>query len=183
MSNIISYSWSYRILHGHTHSFIRLDVSVEQTLLSWFILRRAPGGVTPSTISYMTDEHLAKVHWTPSVTCGAPLRSLSCSPWREPLEILTLRGSQETHHLHLTLRSGVWAPLAELISFPWREPLRSQPCVDHKRHGTYIIHYSLGLIHSWEAKPIHADSFTSDPWSIRLAVNYPLVHTYHMWRD
>jgi len=49
----------------------------------------------------MTDEILAKVHRTPSVTCGTPLRSLS----RPPGENL----------------------------------LRSQPCVDRKRHGTYIL--------------------------------------------
>ena len=42
-----------------------LEVSVEQTLLSEFILRSASGGVTPSTIPYMTDEFLAKVHQTP----------------------------------------------------------------------------------------------------------------------
>ena len=43
-----------------------LEVSVEQALLSEFILRSASGGVTPSTIPYMTDENLAKVHRTPS---------------------------------------------------------------------------------------------------------------------
>jgi len=49
----------------------------------------------------MTDENLAKVHRTPSVTCGPPLRSLSHSPGENLL--------------------------------------RSQPCVDRKRHGTYIL--------------------------------------------
>jgi len=78
-----------------------LEVSVEQALLSEFILRSASGGVTPSTIPYMTDENLAKVHRTPSVTCGPPLRSLSRSPGENLL--------------------------------------RSQPCVDHKRHGTYVL--------------------------------------------
>ena len=57
-----------------------LEVSVEQTLLSEFILRSASGEVTPSTIPYITDENLAKVYRTPSVTCGPPLRSLSRSP-------------------------------------------------------------------------------------------------------
>jgi len=55
-------------------------VSVEQTLLYEFILRSVSGGVTLSTIPYITDENLAKVHRTPSVTCGPPLRSLSRSP-------------------------------------------------------------------------------------------------------
>ena len=32
-----------------------LEVSAEQTLLSWFILRNVSSGVTPSTIPYMTD--------------------------------------------------------------------------------------------------------------------------------
>jgi len=49
----------------------------------------------------MTDEILAKVHRTPSVTCGPPLRSLSRSPGENLL--------------------------------------RSQPCVDRKRHDTYIL--------------------------------------------
>jgi len=57
-----------------------LEVSVEQPLLSEFILRSVSGGVTPSTIPYMTDEFLAKVHQTPSVTRGPPFRSLSRSP-------------------------------------------------------------------------------------------------------
>jgi len=57
-----------------------LEVSVEQTLLSEFILRSVSGGVTPSTIPYMTDENLSEVHRTPSVACGPPLRSLSRSP-------------------------------------------------------------------------------------------------------
>jgi len=78
-----------------------LEVSIEQTLLSEFILRSVLGGVTPSTIRYMTDENLAKVHRTPSVTCGPPLRSFS-------------RSHSE-------------------------KSLRSQPCVDHKRHGTYVL--------------------------------------------
>ena len=42
-----------------------LEVSVEQTLLSEFILRSVLGGVTPSTIPYMTDENLSEVHRTP----------------------------------------------------------------------------------------------------------------------
>jgi len=54
-----------------------LEVSVEQTLLSEFILRSASGGVTPSTIPYMTDENLAKVHQTPSVSCGPTLRCVT----------------------------------------------------------------------------------------------------------
>ena len=78
-----------------------LEVSVEQTILYEFILRSVSGGVTPSTIPYMTDENLAKVHRTPSVSCGPPLRGLSRSP-------------------------GV-------------NLLRSQPCVDRKRHDTYIL--------------------------------------------
>ena len=78
-----------------------LEVSVEQALLSEFILRSVSGGVTPSTIPYMTDENLAKVHRTPSVACGPLLRSLSRS-----------------HS---------------------KNPLRSQPCVDRKRHDTYIL--------------------------------------------
>jgi len=49
----------------------------------------------------MTDEILAKVHQTPSMTCGPPLRSLSRSPGENLLG--------------------------------------SQPCVDRKRHGTYIL--------------------------------------------
>jgi hypothetical protein len=49
--------------------------------------------------------------------------------------------------------------------------------VDHKRHDTYIIHFSHILNHSCKVKPIHAYSFTSDPGSIRLAVNYILVHS------
>ena len=53
----------------------------------------------------------------------APLAELIPFPWREPLEIPTLRGSQETQYLHLTLLSDMWAPLEELIPFPWREPL------------------------------------------------------------
>ena len=57
-----------------------LEVSVEQTLSSEFILQSVSGGVTPITIPYMTDENLAKVHQTPSVTYGPPLRSLSRSP-------------------------------------------------------------------------------------------------------
>ena len=91
-----------------------LEVNVEQTLLSEFILRSVSGGVTPTTIPYMTDEDLAKVHRTPSVACGPPLRSLSRSP-------------------------------GENLS-------RSQPCVDRKRHGTYIlinildIHGSISII-------------------------------------
>jgi len=62
-----------------------LEVSVEQPLLSEFILRSVSGGVTPSTIPYMTDEFLAKVHRTPSVTCGPPLRSLSRPHSENPL--------------------------------------------------------------------------------------------------
>jgi len=62
-----------------------LEVSVEQPLLSEFILRSVLGGVTPSTIPYMTDEFLAKVHQTPSVTCGPPLRSLSRPHSENPL--------------------------------------------------------------------------------------------------
>ena len=57
-----------------------LEVSVEQTLLSEFILRSVSGGVTPSIIPYMTDENLAKVHQTPSVSCGPILRSVSRPP-------------------------------------------------------------------------------------------------------
>ena len=57
-----------------------LEVSVEQTLLSEFILWSVSGGVTPSTIPYMTDENLAKVHRTPSVSCGPTLRSVSRPP-------------------------------------------------------------------------------------------------------
>jgi len=57
-----------------------LEVSVEQTLLSEFILRSVSGGVTPSTIPYMTDENLAKVHRTPSVMCGPP-----CGAYPVPL--------------------------------------------------------------------------------------------------
>jgi len=49
----------------------------------------------------MTDEILAKVHRTPLVTRGPPLRSLSRSPGENLL--------------------------------------RSQPCVDRKRHDTYIL--------------------------------------------
>jgi len=55
-----------------------LEVSVEQTLLSEFILRSASGGLTPSTIPYMTDENLAKVHRTLSVSCGPTLRCVTC---------------------------------------------------------------------------------------------------------
>jgi len=57
-----------------------LKVSVEQTLLFEFILRSVSGGVTPSTIPYMTDENLAKVHQTPSVSCGPTLRSVFHPP-------------------------------------------------------------------------------------------------------
>ena len=53
----------------------------------------------------------------------APLAELILFLWREPFEIPTLRGSQETQHLHLILLSDVRAPLAELIPFPWRKPL------------------------------------------------------------
>jgi len=49
----------------------------------------------------MTDENLARVHQTPSMSCGPPLWSLSRSP-------------------------GV-------------NLLRSSPCVDRKRHDTYIL--------------------------------------------
>ena len=34
-----------------------LEVNVEQALLFEFILRSVSGGVTPSTIPYMTDEN------------------------------------------------------------------------------------------------------------------------------
>jgi len=78
-----------------------LEVSVEQTLLSEFILRSVSGGVTPSTIPYMTDEDLAKVHRTPSVACGPPCRAYlvplvktSCIP----LDV----DNGKTRHLHLT---------------------------------------------------------------------------------
>jgi len=54
-----------------------LEVSVEQTILYEFILQNVSGGVTPSTIPYMTDEFLAKVHRTPSVPCGPSLRSVT----------------------------------------------------------------------------------------------------------
>jgi len=53
-----------------------LEVSVEQTILSEFILWSASGGVTPSTIPNMTDEFLAKVHQTPLVSCEPSLRSV-----------------------------------------------------------------------------------------------------------
>ncbi|AES63113.1 transmembrane protein, putative [Medicago truncatula] len=62
-----------------------LEVSVEQTILSEFILWSVSGGVTLSTIPYMTYEFLAKAHQTPSVSCGPPLRSLSRSPGVNPL--------------------------------------------------------------------------------------------------
>ena len=88
-----------------------LEVSVEQTLLSEFILRSVSGGVTPSTIPYMTDKFLAKVHRTPSVTCGPPLAELIPFPWREPLEIPTLRGPQETRHLRLTYNLSIHGSL------------------------------------------------------------------------
>ena len=54
-----------------------LEVSVEQTLLSEFILRSVSGGVTPSTFPCMTEEFVAKVERTPSMSCGPTLRSLS----------------------------------------------------------------------------------------------------------
>ena len=54
-----------------------LEVSVEQTLLSELILRSASGGVTPSIIPYMTDENLANVHRTPSVSCGPTLQCVT----------------------------------------------------------------------------------------------------------
>ena len=78
-----------------------LEVSVEQTLLSEFILRSVSGGVTPSIIPYMTDENLAKVHQTPSVACGPPLRSLSRSPG-ENLSDPPGVDNGKTRHLHLT---------------------------------------------------------------------------------
>jgi len=78
-----------------------LEVSVEQTLLSEFILRSVSGGVTPSTIPYMTDENLAKVHRTPSVMCGPRLRSLSRSPG-ENLSYPPGVDNGKTQHLHLT---------------------------------------------------------------------------------
>jgi len=78
-----------------------LEVSVEQTLLSEFILRSISGGVTPSTIPYMTDENLSEVHRTPSVTCGPPLRSLSRSPG-ENLSYPPGVHDGKTRHLHLT---------------------------------------------------------------------------------
>jgi len=78
-----------------------LEVSVEQPLLSEFILRSVSGGVTPSTIPYMTDENLSEVHRTPSVTCGPPLRSLSRSPG-ENLSYPPGVDDGKTRHLHLT---------------------------------------------------------------------------------
>jgi hypothetical protein len=70
--------------------------------LSWFILRRAPGGVTPSTIPYLTDENLTKVHRTPSVTCRPTLQSVSCSPWRTSRIPLGVDNGKR-RHLHHTL--------------------------------------------------------------------------------
>ena len=78
-----------------------LEVTVEQTLLSEFILQSVSSGVTPSTIPYMTDENLTKVHRTPSVTCGPPLRSLSRSPG-ENLTYPPGVDNGKTRHLHLT---------------------------------------------------------------------------------
>jgi hypothetical protein len=57
-----------------------LEVSVEQTIISEFILRSVSSGVTLSTIPYMTDENLTKVYWTPSVSCGPTLQSVSLPP-------------------------------------------------------------------------------------------------------
>jgi len=79
-----------------------LEVSVEQTLLSEFILRSVSGGVTPSTIPYITDEFLAKVHRTPSVTCGAPLAELIPFPWREP-PVSPLAWITEGHDTYILL--------------------------------------------------------------------------------
>jgi hypothetical protein len=101
-----------------------LEVSIEQTLLSWRILRRAPGGVTPSTIPYMTDENLAKAHRTPSVTCGPPLWSLSRSFGENPLRSQPGmdRKRHDTYILHYAL-SDVWAPCrayhVPLARNPW----------------------------------------------------------------
>ena len=87
-----------------------LEVSVEQTLLSKFILRSVSGGVTPSTIPYITEENLAKAHRTPSVTCGHPLRSLSRSLARTsriPLGV----DNGKTRHLHLTYSLSIHGSL------------------------------------------------------------------------
>jgi hypothetical protein len=147
--------------------------------LSWFIVRRAPGGVTPSTIPYMTDENLAKVHRTPLVKCEPPLQSLSRSHGENfsgPNLAWIARDTTPTSYINSQWSAG--PPCGAYPVSLARNPLRSQPSVDHKRHNTYMIHYSLSLIHSWRVKPIHAYSFTSDPWSIRLVVNYIIVHTY-----
>ena len=45
-------------------------VSVEQTLLSWFILRIVPGGVTPKSIPYMTDVRTSDSFGVVRVPCG-----------------------------------------------------------------------------------------------------------------
>ena len=55
--------------------------------LSELILRSVSGGVTPSTIPYLTDEFLAKVHQTPLSIVRAYLVECVMPPWREPLEI------------------------------------------------------------------------------------------------
>jgi len=52
--------------------------------LSELLLRSVSGGVTPSTLPFITDEYLGRAHRTPSVSCGPPLWSLSRPPWREP---------------------------------------------------------------------------------------------------
>jgi hypothetical protein len=51
---------------------------VDQTTLSWFILRRAPGGVTPRTIPYMTDVYTSDSLGVVRVPYG-----LNRSPWVE----------------------------------------------------------------------------------------------------
>jgi len=52
--------------------------------LSELLLRSVSGGVTLSTFPFITNEYLARVHQTPSVSCGPTLRSVSHPPWREP---------------------------------------------------------------------------------------------------
>jgi len=112
-----------------------------------------PSGATPKYIpihdcwkpSYGTSDSLSVVR--------APLAELIPFPW-DPNLAWIVRDTTPTSYIMPSLTRG--PPLQSLSRSLDENPLRSQPCVDHKRHGTYILHYSISLIHSWKVKPVHA---------------------------
>ena len=64
--------------------------------LSWFILRRAPGGVTPRTIPYMTDVRTSDSLGVVRVPYG-----LNRSPWVENLSYHPDVDNKRHEHLRL----------------------------------------------------------------------------------